>query len=109
MNLKFFLLVETPGGADEAEVSLVDKIGKRQPLVLVVARDRHHEPEVRLHQFFEGLPVALADAHRGLRLFLHRKRLVLADLLEIQGKRIFFREKLVLIHTRHGYAFVGIL
>ena len=34
----------------EAEVPLLDQVEERKPGRLVLLRDRHHEPEVRLHE-----------------------------------------------------------
>ena len=46
-------LVELVGGADEAEVALVDQVGERDALVLVLLGDRDDEAQVRAHELVE--------------------------------------------------------
>lgn len=97
-ELKILRFVEPLGGPDEAEVSLVYKIGKGQALVLIIAGHRNGEPEVCRHQFLERFPVTCMDTQGRLRFLFRRKGFVLADFLEIEGEGIFFRKKLVLFH-----------
>src|SRR5256885_2375765 len=79
--------VELVGGADQAEVTLVDQIGERDALVLILLRDRHHEPEVGAHQFVERLRVALLDSLSERHFLLTGDQRVLADLAEVLVER----------------------
>jgi len=97
-ELEILLFVKPLGGPDKAEVPLVDKVGKGQALVLIIAGHRNGEPEIRLHQFFERLAVSFMDAAGRLRLLFGGKGLVLADFLEIEGKGIFFQKDLAFLH-----------
>ena len=82
-------LVELVGGADEAEVALVDQVGERDALVLILLGDRDDEAEVAAHQLVERLAVARADPLGEADLFLLRNQRVLADLAEILVQRSF--------------------
>jgi hypothetical protein len=48
-------------GANEAEVALVDQVGKRHALVLVLLRDRDDEAEIGAHERVERFLVVLPD------------------------------------------------
>ncbi len=80
-------LVELVGGADEAEVALVDQIGERDALVLVFLGDRDDEAEVAADQLVERLAVADADPLGEADFFLLRNQRVLADLAEVLVER----------------------
>src|SRR5436305_4144471 len=82
-----FRLVELVGGANQAEVALVDQIGERDTLILVLLRDRHHEPQVGAHQLVERLGIALLDPLRERHFLLTGDQRVLADLAEILVER----------------------
>jgi len=69
-ELDAFGLVELVGGANEAEVALVDQIGERDALILILLGNRHDEPEIRSNQRVEGVLVVLADALRELHFHL---------------------------------------
>ena len=57
-------LVELVRRADQAEVALVDQVGERDALVLILLGDRDDEAQVAAHQLVERLVVARADALR---------------------------------------------
>ena len=80
-------LVELLGGLDQPEISLVDQIGQRQALVLILFRNRNDEPQVGACQFFERFLVALLDPLRQIDLFLHGDQILLTDLLQILVQR----------------------
>ena len=80
-------LVELVGRADEAEVALVDQIGERHALVLILLGDRHHEAEIAADQLVERLAVTRADALRELDFFFLRDQRILADLAEVLVER----------------------
>ena len=61
-ELEAHLVVELLDRADQAEVALLDQVEQRDAGLRVVARDRHHEPEVRLDQLALGGLVALVLA-----------------------------------------------
>ena len=88
-ELDAFGLVELMGGADETEVALIDEIGKRHPLVLILLRHRHHEPEVGADQLVERLLFPTLDTLRKARLFSLVDQRILADLFEVLVKRSF--------------------
>jgi hypothetical protein len=75
------------GRADEAEVTLVDEVGERHALVLVLLRHRDDEAEVAADQLVERLGVTDTDALREPDLLLLRDQRVLADLAEILVQR----------------------
>jgi hypothetical protein len=84
-------LVELVRGPDQAEVPLVDQVGKRNALVLVLLGHRYDEAEVAAHQLVEGLLFAQADPLRQRHLLLLRDQRIPADLAEILIQRSFVR------------------
>ena len=79
--------VELLGGLDQSEVSLVDQVRKAQSLILVLFGDGNHEAQVRFGKFFQGLLVSFLDSLGEFHLFLHRDKLLLADLLQVFVQR----------------------
>ena len=73
-------LVELVGRADQAEVALVDQVGERHALVLILLGDRHDEAEVAADQLVECFLFPDANPLRQVDLFLLRYQRVLADL-----------------------------
>ena len=61
-------LVELVGRPDQAEVALVDQVGERDALVLVLLGDRNDEAEIAADQRVEGFFIALANALREANL-----------------------------------------
>src|SRR5215210_5325912 len=76
-------LVELVGGADEAEVALVDQVRERDSLILVLLGDRDHKAKIAANELVERLPVADANALGEAHLLLLRNQGILADLAEI--------------------------
>ena len=76
-------LVELLSGLDEAEVTLVDQVGKAQTLVLVLLGHTDHETQIRTSQLLQGYAVTLADALCQFYFFLHRNQVLAADFLKI--------------------------
>ena len=73
-SLKPMRVVELLDRADEPEVALLDEVEQRARPARVVARDRHHEPQVRLDQLpLRGL-VAGVLAARELALLRRREQ-----------------------------------
>lgn len=66
--------VEAPGGLEQAEIALVEKILERQSQVAVLAGDLGDESEVGLDQVVEGLPVPFAGTAGQADLFLATER-----------------------------------
>ena len=54
-------LIELVRGANEAKVSLVDQVGQRHALILVLLRHGHHEAQVRPHQLVQPVLIANPD------------------------------------------------
>jgi len=75
--------VEAPGGLEQAEIALVEKILERQSQVAVLAGDLGDESEVGLDQVVEGLPVPFAGTAGQADLFLATERSFGANLREI--------------------------
>ena len=78
------LVVELLDRPDQAEVPLLDQVEQRDAGLRVVARDRHHEPEVRLDQLSLCGLVALVLAARELALLLRREQAPVADLADVE-------------------------
>src|SRR5688500_955563 len=55
-------LIELMCGPNEAEVALVDEIGERDALVLILLGDRYHEPKIAANQLIQSLFLTHADA-----------------------------------------------
>jgi hypothetical protein len=51
--------VEALDGLHQADVAFLDQVALRQPVAQVLARDRHHQAQVRQHQLPGGLDVAV--------------------------------------------------
>jgi hypothetical protein len=71
-----------------AQHALLDQVAERQTLTLVLARDRDHEPQVRVDHAVLGLEVAALDALGQLDLLLGGEQRVLARLVEEELERI---------------------
>ena len=69
--------VELLDRANQAEHALLDEVAKRQALALVLARDRDHEPQVRVDHAVLGLEVSALDALGQLDLLLSGEQGVL--------------------------------
>src|SRR5450759_182567 len=76
-------LVELVRRANEAEVALVDQIGKRDALVLILLGHRYDKAQVRPHQLVERLLVVHADPSRQRRFFIAGNQRIDADVPEI--------------------------
>jgi len=65
------LRVEALDGLHQPHVAFLDQVGVRQAVAQVLARHRHHQPQVRHHQPPGGLEVVvLLQALRVVVLFL---------------------------------------
>ena len=82
-ELKAAGFVELLCGFHQADVALVDEVVERHALVLILLRHRHHKAQVGLHQAFECLFVAMADALCQFHLFVHGEEFQTANLGEI--------------------------
>ena len=87
-KLEAELVVELLDRADQAEVALLDQVEQRHAGLRVVARDRHHEPEVRLDQLALGGLVALVLAAGELALLGRREQRPVADLADVELERV---------------------
>ena len=85
-------VVELLDRADQAEVALLDQVEQRHAGPRVVARDRHHEPQVRLDQLPLRVFVALVLAARELALLLARQQRAVADLADVEPQRVAGRQ-----------------
>ena len=90
------LVVELLDGADEPEVALLDQVEERHAGLRVVARDRHHEPEVALDQATLGALVSEVLAPGELALLGRREQPPVADLADVELQRVGGLEALVL-------------
>ena len=89
------LVVELLDGADQAEVALLNQVEQRHAGVRVVARDRHHEAQVRLDQAPLRGFVAEILAARELALLTGSEQPAVADLADVELERIVGAEPLV--------------
>ena len=89
-------VVELLDRADQAEVALLDQVEERHARLRVVARDRHHEPQVALDQPALRRLVAEVLAARELALLGRRQQPPVADLADVELQRIGDLEPLVL-------------
>src|SRR5690606_14719815 len=76
-------LIEPLRGLDEAVVGVVDQVGKRETLSLILLCDGDDETEVCSSERVERLLVALRYASRQVYCFIWREERNLADRLEI--------------------------
>ena len=90
-ELEAHRVVELLDRADQAEVALLDQVEQRHAGLRVVARDRHHEPEVRLDQLALGRLVALVLAPCELALLGGGQQAAVADLAHVELERILRR------------------
>jgi len=97
-------LVELPRRADEADVSLVDEVGQRHALVLVLLGHRHHEAQVAAHQRFQRVAVAFADSPREPRFLVAVDQRIRADLAQVLVQRLGFGGDLLGGAERHWRA-----
>src|SRR5436190_11571815 len=75
--------IELAGGGEQPDVAFADEIGERQPAVLILLRDRDHEPEVALHELLHRLLIAGAHLARERDLLLLREQWSLGDLVQV--------------------------
>jgi hypothetical protein len=68
-ELKTTRIVELVGSCDEANVTLVDEIGKGKALMLVLFGNRYHEAEIGADQLLPGLIGFTASGANGLGQF----------------------------------------
>ena len=94
------LVVELLDRADQAEVALLDQVEERHAGLRVVARDRHHEPQVALDQAPLRELVAEVLAPRELALLGRREQPPVADLADVELQRVGRLEALVLAEAR---------
>ena len=83
-------LVEALGRLDEADIALVNQVGKRETLVLILFGYRDYEAQIGFGQFFQGSLVALLDFSRQPHLFLGVNERSFSDLAKIQIQRSIF-------------------
>jgi len=83
-KLEAELVVELLDRANQAQVALLDEVQERNAGLGVVARDRHHEPEVRLDQLALGRLVALVLQPGELALLLGCQQGPVADLADVE-------------------------
>ena len=93
-------VVELLDRPDQAHVALLDQVEERHVGLRVVARDRHHEPEVRLDQALLGRLVAQVLAPGELALLRRRQQAAVAELADVELERVGAAEPLVLAETR---------
>jgi hypothetical protein len=82
-------LVELVRGPDQAEVALVDQVGERDALVLVLLGDRHHEAQVAADQLVQRFLVVDADELGEPDLLFLRDQRIAADLPQVLVERPF--------------------
>src|SRR5881394_285376 len=75
--------IELARGGKQADVALADEISERQTAILVLLRDRDHEPQVALHELLHRLLVAGAHLARERDLLFLRKQRSLGDLVQV--------------------------
>ena len=84
-------VVELLHRTDQPEVALLDQVEQRHAGLRVVARDRHHQPQVALDQLaLRGL-VALVLPAGELALLGGREQPAVADLADVELQRILGR------------------
>src|SRR5687767_7876846 len=82
-------LIELVSSPDESEVALVDEIGERDALILVLLRDGHDEAKIGAHELIERLLIIHADALREPHLFVAGDQRINADVAEVLVERPF--------------------
>ncbi len=83
-------LVELPGRPHQPDVSLVDQVGERHPLVLVLLGHRDHEAEVGPDELVHRLGVAVADSPREPGFLLAVDEGVRRDVAQVLIERLGF-------------------
>src|SRR5665213_486894 len=76
-------LVESPSGAHETQVSLVDKVGKIDALVLIFLGDGNNKTEIGTNKLVHALVVARANPDRQLSFGLSRDQRISADVAQV--------------------------
>ena len=71
----------------QPEVTLIDEVGQREALVLVLLSHRDHEPKVSACELFQRVAITLPYALRELYLLLYRYKLLFTNLLKILVQR----------------------
>ena len=94
------LVVELLDRADQAEVPLLDQVEERHAGLRVVARDRHHEPQVALDQAPLRELVAEVLAARELALLGGGQKPAVTDLADVQLEWVGRLEALVFAELR---------
>ena len=105
MNLMPFVSSNLCAARIEAEVALVDQVGERHALILILLRDRDDEAKVGAHQLVERFLVAGADVLRQPHFFIARDQRIRADIPQVLIERAFLVRRLFLDgagHTYHG-------
>src|SRR6185369_9122368 len=92
-------LVELVCGADQAEVALVDQVGQRHALILVLLRHADDEAQVGAHELVERLLVALANALGERHLVFPRDERVDADVAQVLIERALFERRLLAVRS----------
>src|SRR5690606_15280361 len=83
--------IELPGGGEQANVPLTDKVDERKAPVLVLLCHRDHEAEVPLHELLEAVLVPGADLPREDELFVPLEEGVGGDLVEVLVEDVALR------------------
>jgi hypothetical protein len=86
--------VETLHGLHQADVAFLDQVGVRQAVAEVAARNRHHQAQVREHEFLRGVEIVrIPQPLRQRDFFLvgqHRQAVhrgnIRVDVTEIAGE-----------------------
>src|SRR5450759_2114611 len=80
--------IELLRGANETEVALIDQVGKRDPLVLELLRDRHDEAKIRADQPLHRVSVSGTGTLREIELLGVVEQRVRADVAQIAAEWI---------------------
>ena len=87
-ELEPLAIVELLRRPHQPDRPLLDQIQKRQPLIAVTLRNRHHQPQVRLHHLLLRPMVTALDPLRQLHLLRRGQQVDLADVLQEQLQRV---------------------
>ena len=71
---------------DEAQITLVDQVGKTQSLVLILLCDRNDKSQVGIDKLIKRCLVSLANALCEFDLLINRNEFLTADFLKILVK-----------------------
>ena len=81
--------VEFVRGADQTEIALVDQVGERHALILVLLRHRNHEAQIRTDQFVERILITDADSTRQFGFLFARDEGIDTDVAQVLVQRPF--------------------